>query len=100
MHRPNVEIFQLESGSRKWFVTGCYIAPNNDAMVEGFISAIVKLPRRTTLLVAGDFNADLYVPEGGLRGGYIAASMATPGLYYIATHLLLRRKAWVRYGRT
>ena len=80
MHRPNVASFQLESGGRKWFVIGCYIAPNNDAMVEGVISAIVKLPRRTALLVAGNFNADLDVPEGGLCKEDIAAAMTTPGL--------------------
>ena len=87
---PNVIRFQLVTGARRWYIMGVYLAPDNTETMERVSGAIRSRPRRTELLVAGDFNADLATPEGGRRAEAIATLLATEGLEDMASHFLPR----------
>ena len=91
---PNVVGFQLATGARRWYIVGCYLAPNETSTIESVIAALKKRPMGDELLVAGDFNANLLEPEGDRRGEYIAAAMATEGLEDMLAHFLLQRRSW------
>ena len=40
------------------------MAPDDASTIEDVVMAIIKLPQGGTLLVFGDFNANLVAPEG------------------------------------
>ena len=60
--RPNVIGFQLATGVRRWYIMGCYLAPDDTSTVERFVDALRSRPRGAELLVAGDFNVNLATP--------------------------------------
>ena len=62
---------------RRWYIVGCYLAPDDTLTIEIVISAIKEIPMGAKLLVAGYFNSNLAEPEGDRRGEDIAAAMAT-----------------------
>ena len=74
---PNIVGFQLATGERRWYIVGCYIAPNDTSTIESVVAALKERPRGAELLVEGDFNFSLSEPEGDWKGEDIAASMAT-----------------------
>ena len=41
----NVFRFHLKSGNRRWFILGCYLAPDNTLNVEDIVATISKWPR-------------------------------------------------------
>ena len=53
---------QVVSRGRRWFVSGCYLAPDDAVTIKRVIGAIGKRPRREVLLVAREFNTDLAAP--------------------------------------
>ena len=87
---PNVLGFQIETGARRWYIVGVYIAPEGTETMERVVEAIRKKPRGAELLVAGDFNADIAAPEGDRRAENIATELATAGLEDMARHFLAR----------
>ena len=91
---PNVVSFQLATGERRWYIVGCYLAPDDTLTIESVVVALKERPRGARLLVAGDFNVNLAEPEGDRRGEDIAAAMATEGLEYMLAHFLLLRSSW------
>ena len=98
--RPNVVGFQLEMGERRWYIVGCYLAPEDTSMIESVLAALEERPRGAELLVAGDFNINLLEPEGDQRGDDIVMEMATEGLKDMPAHFLPRRRSWCQDGRT
>ena len=74
---PNVVGFHLEIGELRWYIVGCYLAPNYASTIERVVTALKERPRGAKLLVAGDFNVNLAEPEGDRRGEDILADMAT-----------------------
>ena len=60
----NVVIFHMVKGGQQWYIIGCYLFPNHSSTIEYVLVAVVKLPRWSELLVAGNFNADIMGPEG------------------------------------
>ena len=64
---PNVVGFQLATGERRWYIVGCYLAPDDTWTIESVVAALKELPRGAELLVVGDFNAKLAEPEGDRR---------------------------------
>ena len=61
---PNVVGLQLETGEQRWYIVGCYLAPNITSTVESVVTALKERPRGARFLVAGDFNVNLEDPEG------------------------------------
>ena len=56
---PNVISFEVVTGRRRWYIIGCYIAPDDARTIERVVTALGDQPRGTALVVAGDFNTDL-----------------------------------------
>ena len=97
---PNGLGFQLETGARRWYIVGAYIAPEDTETMERVVAAIRKKPRGAELMVAGDFNADIAAPEGNRRAEKTATDIATAGLEDMARHFLPRGRRWCRDRRT
>ena len=74
---PNVVAFQLVAGERRWYIVGCYLAPDGTLTIESVVAALKEIPRGAEMLMVGDFNINLAEPEGDHRGKDITAAMAT-----------------------
>ena len=96
---PNVIGFQLVTGERRWYIVGCYLAPDYTSTIESFYEALKERPKVAEIMVAGDMNTNLVEPEGDRRGEDIAAALATEGLEDMSAHFLLQRRPWCRDGR-
>ena len=97
---PNVIWFQLATGEWRWYIVGCYLAPNNTSMIERAVEALRERPKGAELLVAGDLNINLTAPDGDWREEDIATTIATEGLEDMALHFLPRQCRWCWYRRT
>ena len=60
----NVISFQLALGDMRWYILGCYLAPDNASTIEDVVAAIGKRPQGAALVVVGNFNTYLATPEG------------------------------------
>ena len=98
--RLNVIGFQLATGGRRWYIVGCYLAPNDTSTIERVVEALRERPKGTELLVAGDLNINPADPEGDRREEEIATTIATEGLEDMAPHFLLQKCRWCWYRRT
>ena len=85
---PNVIGFQLATGARRWYIVGCYLAPDNTSTIERVVEALKERPKGAELLVAGELIINLEALEGNPREKDIAAKFATEGLEDMAPHLL------------
>ena len=65
---PNVVSFQLATGARRWYIIGCYLAPDYTSTIESVVAALKERPRVTALIVAGVLNTTLSDPEKNGRG--------------------------------
>ena len=65
---PNVVGFQLATGARRWYIIGCYFAPNYTSTIESVVAALKEWTWGTALIVAGDLNTTLSDPENDRRG--------------------------------
>ena len=97
---PNVVSFQLATGARRWYIIGCYLAPDNTSTIESVGAALKKRPRGTALIVAGDINTTLADPENNGRGTEIAAALTEAGLEDMSAHFLPRQRRWGWERRT
>ena len=59
---PNVKGFQLATGARRWYIVGCYLAPDNTSKIERVVEALRERPKGAELLVAGDLNINFAAP--------------------------------------
>ena len=100
---PNLVSFQLATRARRWYIIGCYLAPDETLTIENVVTALKERPQGTALIVAGDLNTTLADPENDSRGTEIAAKLTEVGLEDMAAHLLRvgtdgagigRRGAW------
>ena len=82
----------MVTGRRRWYIIGCYIAPNDDRMIERVVTALGDQPRGTALIVAGDFNTDLGEMASGGRVTEIAAAIMEAGLEDMTAHFLPRKR--------
>ena len=61
-YRPNVMSFEVATGARRWYIIGCYLAPDAVATIERVVTALGDRPKGTALVVARDLNMDLEDP--------------------------------------
>ena len=99
-HRANVVRFQLAPGDRRWYIVGCYLAPDNASTIEDVVAAIGKRPRGDMLVVVGDLNTDLAAPEVRKWDEGISAALAEEGLEDTSGHFLPRHNTWLKDGHT
>ena len=100
LYGANAVSFHLDLDGHRWFIVGCYLAPDENSTIEDVILAIGQRPRRGALLVAGNLNTNLAASEGRARDKVIAAAMATAGLDDVNGHFLPQRKPWLKDGKT
>ena len=60
---PNVIGFQLATGARRWYIVGCYIAPDDTSTIEWVVEALMNRPKGAELLVVGDLSVNLEALE-------------------------------------
>ena len=60
---PNVMVFQVATGERRWHIVGAYNAPEDEGTMETVIAAIGRKPPGAELMVAGNFNVDILAPS-------------------------------------
>ena len=97
---PNLLSFEVATGGRRWYIIGCYIAPDDARTIERVVTALGDQPRGTALLVAGDFNTDLGETASDRRGTKIAAALTEAGVKDMTAHFLPRKLPWGRERRT
>ena len=61
---PNVIGFQLATGARRWYIVGCYLAPDKTSAIEKVVEALRERPKGAELLVAEDLNIN-FCGSGG-----------------------------------
>ena len=89
---PNVIWFQLETGAQRWYIVGCYLAPNNTSEIERVVKALRERPKGAELLVAGDLNINFAATESDRREEDIETTFATEGLEDMAPHFLPQQR--------
>ena len=97
---PNVLSFEVVSGRRRWYIIGCYLAPDDAHKIERVVTALGDQPKGTALVVAGDLNTDLGDVKCDRRGAEISAAITEAGLEDMAVHFLPRKSRWGREWRT
>ena len=93
---PNVFGFQLATGERRWYIVGCYLAPDDTSTIESVVVTLKERPWGAKLLVAGYFNVKLSDLEGG--GNRDGANYRSFGGYF--GPLPPAWRSWWRDGRT
>ena len=83
---PNIISFEVVTGRRRWYIIGCYLAPDKAWTIEQVVTAMGDQPRGTALIVAGDLNTDLGDTECDGRGTEISAAIPEAGLEDMAAH--------------
>ena len=73
--------FEVVTGAWRWYIIGCYLAPDDTETIECVVTALGDRPKGTTLIVAGDLNTDLEESESNRRGTEMAAEMTEAGGY-------------------
>ena len=89
---PNVLNFEVVTEGRRWYIIGCYLAPDNARTIDRVVTAMGDQPRGTALLVAGDLNTDLGATDNDRRRSDIAAAMTEAGVEDITAHFLPRKR--------
>ena len=92
--------FELAIGARRWYIIGCYLAPDNTSMIERVVAVLTDRPKGTALVVVGHLNTDLEESENNRRGTEIAAAMTAAGVEDMTAHFIPRRRRWGRERRT
>ena len=93
---PNVISSEVVTGRSRWYIIGCYIAPDDAQTIERVVTALGDQPRGTALVVAGDFNTDLGEKLSDMRGTEIAAALTEVGVEDMTAHFLPRKRRWGR----
>ena len=88
--------FEVATGARRWYIIGCYLAPNNTETIKRVVTTLGDRPKGTALIVAGDLNTDLEESESDRRGTEIAAAMTEVGVEDVTAHFLPRKCRWGR----
>ena len=97
---PNALSFEVATGVRRWYIIGCYLAPDDAETIERVFTALGDIPRGTALIVEGDLNMDLGDAENDRRGSEIAAAITEAGVEDMTAHFLPRKIKWGRERRT
>ena len=71
----NVLSFEVTMGARRWYIIGCYLAPDDADTIDRVVTALGYRPKGTALIVAGDLNTILGDAESDRRGSEIATAM-------------------------
>ena len=56
---PNTVGFKLVTGERRWYIIGCYLAPEGTLTIESVLAALNERSQGYKLLVVEDLNINL-----------------------------------------
>ena len=73
---------------------GFYLEPDDASTIERSIAYIVQRPCRTEIMVAGNPNGDLAVPEISKKDEDIVVVLVATGLEDTLTHFLPYKWYW------
>ena len=76
---PNVASFLLTSGSRKWYVVGAYVPPNDAPDVNFLEQSLEASTKGMEVILLGDFNARIRGPRDA-REEDLATALSGRGL--------------------
>ena len=96
----NVLSFEVATGGRRWYIIGCYLAPDDAHTIERVVTVLGDQPHVTARVVAGDFNTDLGDTASDGRGTEIAETLTEAGVEEMTAHALPRKRLWGRERRT
>ena len=94
----NVVSSQLASGYRRWYIVGCYLAPDDASTVEDVVADIGKQHQGGALLMLVDFNTSLVAPEGQERDEGIPEALAEEYLEDMSRHFFPHHKPRLKDG--
>ena len=95
----NVIACQLETGKRRWYIVGFYLALGDGTMILDVEVAMAERPRGADLIVAGNFNMDLENIGSWGWDKDITTEVATEGLEDIVGNLLPQWRVWCKDRR-
>ena len=75
---------------RRWYIVGCYLAPDDALIIKGVVAAIGKRPWGAALMVVGYFNTTLVEPEECEQDEGVVAYLEEEGLEDMTVHFLPR----------
>ena len=75
-------------GAWRWFVVGCYLAPDDVTSIEIVTRSTAQIPREAALLLVGYLNTNLVEMEGNKIYEAIAEDLSEAGLKVMSYHLL------------
>ena len=52
-YRSNAMSFELATGARRWYIIGCYLAPDDTLTIERVVATLKDRPKGTALVVEG-----------------------------------------------
>ena len=84
--------FHMETGERRWYIVGCYLAPYDTSTIESVFAALKECPWGAELLVAEYLNINIEDPEGDQREEDNSEELKTTGLKDMSSHFLPRRR--------
>ena len=70
---PNVVGFHLVTGARRWYIVGCYLAPDDTLTIESVVAALKERPR-------GPESNDDTLYHRGVVGGEVTSHDVPPPL--------------------
>ena len=80
LYGENVARFKLALGGRRWFIVGCYLAPDNALTIEDIFASISQWTRGAALMVVGYFNTNMAAPEVWAWDEVIVSALSEEGL--------------------
>ena len=96
---PNVASFLLTLRSRKWYVIGVYLPPNDALTVHCTEQAFEEAPKGIQLILLGDLNVSLREPKDS-RGDEVVMALADSSMGNGTDHFMPRRRyKWRGVGR-
>ena len=99
---PQTQFWQLpvRVGGAVVVCRGVFHRPNNALTTESIVTATRQPPQGSSMLLDGDFNADLSELEENAQNEVTTVALDTSGLEDMVVHFLPQNKSWERDGRT
>ena len=82
---PSVVIFLLTSGSRRWYIVGAYVPPNDAPAIYCVEQDLEEAPRGVEVILLGGLNVRLQEPHNKHKEE-LAMALANCGMVNMTTH--------------
>jgi hypothetical protein len=95
---PNMLLFQLMSGAKRWYIVGCYIPPTNLTTLMHVKQAWLACTKGCLPILLGDLNVNLAALRNK-RNDMIDEQVDTMAFIDMSSHFCqqYRRRSWGRW---